>query len=337
MNQDEERKPPPSLGSTPSQPQRPQLQRQILNNKQQILGNLNRKFTGEETTRWLQAMEESPQSAAETIVPGRLVEETQISTPMVLDILFDSIQRYSYELNQSPPEPGLIIQAQRPQGFQERTSFSGNQKIKFMRGHITMREWSMVVYAEETRISVHVLPTDFLMGFSPEQKDFPPYLIMGQERARGGHIWKIESEVIGVDVLPQISRRLLSHLVKVARQEADPQDRFTFRSRQESGEEGVDRSFEQIPESDPGLHPGAQLSSSQLQKDSNMAQTRSQILKNKMAEAGQQEAARLASRPSMAPAAVARPPAPAAPAPAPMPVQAPQAPQASAPVGEPPN
>src|SRR5579885_584306 len=246
MREDDDRSTIPSLGSTPTQPpENSDLKRRILDSKQKILSNIKGKFTGEETARWLTNLESSPDSATETIVPGRGVDDSLPTMPALMDTLFDHLQRYSFELNKAANDPELKMTCERPTGYQEKV-LDYMTKLRFMRGHLSTRSWAFVMHAEETRASGYFMPIDFLIGFMPGP-DFPPYLTItkmaGDEYSA---LWGIDGKQITTADVPRIGRRIITQLVKVINGEAQQTEKFSFASHEESQELIPNRSFERF-------------------------------------------------------------------------------------------
>ncbi len=274
----------PQLGSTPIPQEKPDLKRRILETKQRYLSTMKDKFTGEETSRWLHSIEESPGAAEETIMTGSLVDDSLVSMPALMDILFDHLQRYSFELNKVSTDADVKINCERPAGWQEKVEFLA--KIRYMRGHLSTRYWTFIIWAEEAQALGFFIPTDFLMGFTPHGGDFPPYIKINRMTSNTdeGVVWGIEGKTLLVAEVPRLARRLITHLIKVATGQASSDERFTFSSSESNVVAPV------IPErpydNDSFLEGQSDLYGSDSGSHS---ETRSQKLKRLMDEAGKQE------------------------------------------------
>ncbi len=259
---DDDKKPVPQLGSLTAPPERPDLKKRIMESKQKLLNNIKGKFTGEETGRWLDNIDQSPSRADEAIGPGSLIDESQLSMPAFIDMLFDHLQRYVFEYNKIPSNQDNVLNCERPHGYQERAEYGAqSSRVKYMRGHLSSRTWSLVVDALDEEISLYIVPTEFLIGFEPTH-EFQPYLTIDKEMGMTSVMWSIGGKRLGVEELTRFARKLITHLVKVIKGEAPSTEKFSFSPNENRFEEPVtpDRSFEQIPESD-GLHPGIQQAS----------------------------------------------------------------------------
>jgi len=280
MREDEKERPMPQLGSTPAAPtEKPDLKRRILESKQRILSGMKGRYTGEETSRWLTSIEENPKSAEETITIGGLVDESRLSMPALLDLLFDHLQRYTFELNKVATDPDMKINCERPTNWNEKVEYL--TKTRFMRGHLSTRHWSFIVYAEESKADGYFVPTDFLVGFSPGA-DFAPYITVQRMPSAGDDIiWGIEKKILSSVEVPRLARRLITQLVKVCTGEASSDDKFTFSSSESvvQPQASVDRSYE------------FELEGQNLGGGSGNKETRSQKLKRLMEDSARQEEA----------------------------------------------
>lgn len=256
---DDDNRPVPPLGSLTAPPDRPDLKKRIMESKQKLLNNIKGKFTGEETGRWLDNIDQSPSRADEAIGSGSLIDESQLSMPAFVDMLFDHLQRYVFEYNKIPSNQDNILNCERPHNYQERAEYGAqSSRVKYMRGHLSSHTWSLVFDALDEEISLYILPTEFLIGFEPTG-DFEPYLVITKEMGMTSVMWTINGKRLGVEELTRFARKLITHLVKVIKGEAQSTEKFSFSPTENRFEEPVspDRSFEQIPESDVGLHRAA--------------------------------------------------------------------------------
>lgn len=283
MREDDEKRMPPQLGSTPAPQEKPDLKRRILESKQRILSGMKGRYTGEETSRWLTSIEEGPSNAEETISVGGLVDESRLSMPALLDLLFDHLQRYSFELNKVATDPDMKINCERPTSWQEKVEYLN--KIRYMRGHLSTRYYTFFVWAEESKADGYFIPTEFMVGFAPSA-DFPPYITV--ERLRGGGddiVWGIDKKVLSSSEVPKLARRLITHLVKVCTGEASSDEKFTFSSSEHVvvPQTTIDRSYEFELEGQPSQSGGFQSVGGPQQE------SRSTRLKRLMEESAKQD------------------------------------------------
>lgn len=215
--------------------------------KNKILQGMGKSFTGEETMRWLSVLDKDPLSAEETIAPGQLIQEAQLPMTGVLDILFDHLQRYTFEFNKNPIAERFKVQCERPKGLHELADFSRfSRRVKYAQGHLSTREWSLIIQGIDDEIEVFVLPGDFLIGFRPGQTQFQPFLSMSLTQMKGRSAWTILDKPLARDSMPKLARRLFGQLIKVAKGESSESEKFKFSTRdsQEVSSQSFERSYE---------------------------------------------------------------------------------------------
>ncbi len=205
----------------------------------------NKKFTGDQTQKWLNNMNQSLNNAEMTmkVSTKAVVEKTTLS--QLFDKLFDLFDRYSFEYNQNPPVAGMSITLVRPMGIKERVDYSTGVKTKFIHGHVTGQHFGMVVYAEDNLVAIYIIPSEFLLGFQPDQ--FDPYVFIEGQPQEETCNWTVLEKVLGPDDLPEFARCLIGHLVTVGIGKSDPNTKFKWSvSDQESKPKAasVDRNYD---------------------------------------------------------------------------------------------
>lgn len=197
--------------------------------KEKILKGMKGSFTGEETQRWLSVLDKSPSKADETIAPGHRGAERHLPMTGVLDLLFDHLERYTFEFNKNPIAQKYKVQCERPKGLHEHSDFSKySRKVQYAQGHLSTREWSLIVQGIEGEIEIYIIPGEFLIGFRPGQEQFNPYMQMYLEEVGGKSAWMVLDQPLGRDSMPKLARRLFGQLVKVAKKEASDSEKFKF-------------------------------------------------------------------------------------------------------------
>lgn len=203
--------------------------------KEKILSSVSQAFTGEETNRWMVALqEESVSKAEEPVVTGSSDNKLNENMASIVDRLFDNFKRYAFEFNRSLDHREHVVNCERPSSMRSQADYSdiGGQPIRFCIGHISSRDWALLVQAEENRVRAFITPIKFLVGFRPDQSDFEPYVEMLLVRDRVGNsrqmIWTIDGQALALESIPALSRRFFGQLVKVTRGEASNTERFVF-------------------------------------------------------------------------------------------------------------
>lgn len=221
---------------------------QELNEK--ILSTLQGSFSGEETKRWMAAMKEDKLEVAEEIVAAGSTENSlHSSMTAVMDRLFDNFKRYSFDFNRLQENRDYEVTCERPTSMRMTAEYMERGKpIKFCLGHLSSKDYSLIVQGEEVRIRVFIVPIEYMVGFKPGQTEFTPYIDM--KLAAGKHanetVWKIGNETVAMSSLPAISRRIFTQLIKVTKGEANFDEKFLFnpQEHEEPKQSSVDRSFE---------------------------------------------------------------------------------------------
>lgn len=258
MTEEEKRKyqPPPTLGNKPKPRENRELKKRILKTKIKQIGSIDTNFTGEETMNWLIKMED------ETIVPGAmLLDGSRFSMPILMDLIFDNLERYSFEINK---RNSFNLHCERPSGYKEKIDHFHRRKVRYIRAHLSSDKFSMIFNAIDDSIDVYIIPTDFLVGFDPYDSEFQPYVTLDKLSVQESSSWGIERTKLSEEDYAKLCRRLIGKLIKVIEANALPDDKFSLSaSSDEDDSEDVftDRSFEATEEEDPGLHAGEQLPS----------------------------------------------------------------------------
>lgn len=221
---------------------------------ERILASLQSSFSGEETKRWMTAIKDDRIEQAEEVVAAGS-KENQLSTSManVIDKLFDNFKRYSFDFNRQQENKQWEVSCERPSSMRTTADYMEHGKpIKFCIGHLSTKEFALVIQGEEVRIRAYFLPIEFLMGFRPGQSDFPPYLDMRLGVSGNSvtePVWLIEGQTVGLNSLAALSRRLLTQLIKVTKGEANYDEHFVFNPQEAAAAEvapkvELDRSYD---------------------------------------------------------------------------------------------
>ncbi|MBN9395137.1 MAG: hypothetical protein J0H83_07830 [Candidatus Melainabacteria bacterium] len=221
--------------------------------KRKIIDSVGGNFRGEETSRWIAAIKDDDMAdAEETVSMGPL--DTPISEPMtvLLDKIFDHLKRYTFEYNRIQDTRESYINCERPSAMMTVADYHVMGKpIKYCLGHIASRKWALVFCGEDDRVRCYISPVEYLMGFRPDQTDFPVYVEMRLAKLTtnrsGRMVWSISGQALAEETLAVLARRFFTHLVKVIRGEADMTEKFVFDPQDLKAppkQEMVDRSFE---------------------------------------------------------------------------------------------
>lgn len=223
-------------------------QEQELNNK--ILSSINQSFSGEETRRWIVALEEDDiVSAEEPIAQGARDGQNATSMTKVIERLFDNFKRYSFEFNRTQEDRELEVFCERPSSMRMTAEYMElGVPIKFCLGTLSTRQYSLIVQGEEKRIRVFIVPVEYMIGFKPGQTEFKAHLDMkmAADRAANDAVWLIDGQILSLASLPALSRRLFTQLIKVSKGESNFEEKFVFNPEEKEAPKSkdIDRSFE---------------------------------------------------------------------------------------------
>lgn len=221
---------------------------QELNDR--ILSSIKNNFSGEETKRWMTAIQEDKLTSAEEAI-SQGAKDNALSTSMsaVMDKLFDNFKRYSFDFNRTQDNRDFEVTCERPASMRMTAEYMEHGKpIKFCLGHLSTKTYALVIQGEEIRVRAFVVPVEYLVGFKPHQLEFSPYLDMklAASRTMSESNWTIEGQTVAMSSLPALSRRLFTQLIKVSKGEANFDERFVFNPQEHDipKPQNVDRSFE---------------------------------------------------------------------------------------------
>jgi hypothetical protein len=202
------------------------------NLSKKILQNINKSYTGEETSKFIVHLGETLQPpASEEHTPNPEGDrEFRFPAPSLLDKLFDDFVRYSFEFAKTPIGSELPVECLRPRPPRDPAQLAPGQTPVIVEGTLMVGGWTMLVQAQERRIRAFVIPRDYLAGFHARQAFYSPFMEM-EAIVNGTHfIWQLDDQQLTVEVLPRFSKQLFSALVKVSAGEASHTERFRFES-----------------------------------------------------------------------------------------------------------
>lgn len=209
-----------SLGSTQSDGDGEQLRQQVLSNRQALLNNLSNNQPGNRGQ-----VQEMPSEPSSNATPA---QSASLTMNQVVEIVFDTLQKNCVEANKTLAGSDAQLNCQKPQGVQERPHPNTGQTVPWMRGNVSLPNYSLVVDADVNRILIFIVPSEFLLGFDPNSDLFTPHLSITHGVSAGQAGWFLQETPIGAVMLPEIARQLLRNLIGVARGQLDPKQPFTY-------------------------------------------------------------------------------------------------------------
>lgn len=218
--------------------------------KERILSSMAGSFKGEETSRWIAAIkEDAMDEAEEAVATGSTENKLSNTMSSLIDALFDHFKRYSFEFNRIQENKELEVFCERPTSMRTTAEYMDMGKtIKFCLGHLGSKSFALIIQGEENSIRAFLTPIEYLMGFKPNQSDFPTFMHMkrGANATATDFIWTIDGKPLAMTSIPALSRRLFTQLIKVQRGEANYDEKFLFDPHEPEAPQAssVDRTFE---------------------------------------------------------------------------------------------
>jgi len=213
--------------------------------RNRILGNVKDRNTSEETRQWLSVLDSSALQADQTLHLNQSPEAESLSTSSFVDLLFDYLSRYVSEFNKNPIHESLKVHCERPKGeyeFQDFTRFP--QPVKYFQGHVSTREWAVVVQAYKNKILVFVVPSDILIGFRPGDPTRKPYMEIIEKEENNAIKRTLLTRGLSSANISQLAKRIFGQVIKVARNEASDTEEFKIASHAQETVSDPDRSYD---------------------------------------------------------------------------------------------
>lgn len=213
-----------------------------LRNK--ILGNVRDRNTSEETRQWLSVLDSSALQADQTLHLGQTAQAESLSTSAFVDLLFDFLSRYVAEFNKNPVHEKLKVHCERPKGefeFKDYARFS--HTVKYFQGHVSTREWAVVIQAYMGKVLVFVVPSDILIGFRPGDPTRRPYMEITETIEDGKTSRTLVGRGLSSASIGPLAKRIFGQIIKVARKEATDTEEFKIAAHAEE-QVDPDRSYD---------------------------------------------------------------------------------------------
>ncbi len=152
-----------------------------------------------------------------------------LTSPVLLDKLFDEFQRYAYEYqNAAAAGPKISVNVGRPTGSDSPAAgpiWSGTCACQRTHLHQSMGADFLGFVG---KVQAFIVPVEYTVGFQPSQKEFKPFVEMKSVQDKGGTDWRIDGYSISAQLLPPLAKRFFGSLIKVEREEAKHTDQFVM-------------------------------------------------------------------------------------------------------------
>lgn len=193
----------------------------------QIIGAIAKPYKGESTSRWIKNMDD--EELVDEITKASPSQTLNLTSPVLLDRLFDEFQRYAYEYqNNAAAGPRISVNVGRPTGSDSPASNQYGQVPVLCKGHVSTNQWALIFFGFVGKVQAFVVPVEYTVGFQPSQKEFKPFVELKAVQDKGGTDWQIEGYSISAQLLPPLAKRFFGSLIKVEREEAKHTDQFVM-------------------------------------------------------------------------------------------------------------
>jgi hypothetical protein len=195
----------------------------------QILGSMAKPYKGEQTSRWIKNMDD--EALADEITSATPSQSLNLTSPALLDRLFDEFQRYAYEYQNAPAAGGsrITVNVGRPAGGDAPSSGQYGKVPVLCKGHISTNNWALIFFGLVGKVQAFVVPVEYTMGFQPNQSEFKPFVEMKSvANKKGASDWQIDGYSISPELLPPLAKRFFGAVIKVEKQEAKHTDQFVM-------------------------------------------------------------------------------------------------------------
>lgn len=202
-----------------------------------FLGNIKSR-AGKETTNWLNDLTDEDGSIEDMVEQAAQMQSTatalpaQFSHPSIaqtqvkwVDRLFDLFQQYEVEYNRAVQSPQLRVETERAVITQDLISKMQGSDHHHYTGRLHTRLWTMVIRGNLSHIEGYVIPSDHYIGFERNVESYSKFfefvpLYDGELK------WGFEKGSINSEQLPSVAKRIFGQLVRVAKGEAQENERF---------------------------------------------------------------------------------------------------------------
>jgi len=177
--------------------------------------NVKKPKSGETTIAWIKDINED----LDTRVVANLEDEPYMTMLCCIDTLFDHLQRYTFEFNQSDENTDLVVQCERP---------NYGAYVNRCYGNLNSGPAGVIVQGEKERMRAYVVPTQQFPSFDARQAEFQPFFDLTARTESGSLLWQMEGWTIYFVHLPIIAKKIFARLVRIARGQATGQEPFSL-------------------------------------------------------------------------------------------------------------
>jgi hypothetical protein len=196
-----------------------ELSQQILGNYVESAASVNREFLDSFISSSREFMDTRGKPAEPAYVPSG------VSTSMtsLVDKIFNSLEPYIHEFNQSFRTTDLSITFTPPSVVNENFGYDSSRRPALMvssyRCRISTTRLALVIRGKEDRIDFFILPVESVMGLSKTEDQHEPLMSFTCEVKNGQYNWEVEEKPLTEERLERYTLLIFEHLMDLTREE----------------------------------------------------------------------------------------------------------------------
>lgn len=196
-----------------------ELSQQILGNYAESVAPVKREFLDSFISSSREFLDTRTKPAAPVYV------QSSMSTSMtaLVDKIFNTLEPYIHELNQSFRTTDLSITFTPPSVVNENLSSDSSRRpallISSYRCRISTTRLSLVIRGKEDRIDFFILPVESVMGLSKTEDQHDPLMSFTCEVKSAEYHWQVEEKPLTEERLERYILLIFEHLMELTREE----------------------------------------------------------------------------------------------------------------------
>jgi len=196
-----------------------ELSQQILGNYVESANSVNREFLDS----FISASREFMDTRSKPVEPSFAPSGVSTSMTALVDKIFNSLEPYIHEFNQSFRTTDLSITFTPPSMVNENCGYDSSRRPALMissyRCRISTTRLALVIRGKEERIDFFVLPVESVMGLSKTEDQHDPLMSFTCEVKSGQYNWEVEEKPLTEERLEKYVLLTFEHLMDLTREE----------------------------------------------------------------------------------------------------------------------
>jgi hypothetical protein len=196
-----------------------ELSQQILGNYVESAASVNREFLD----GFISSSKEFLDSRNKPAEPVYTPSSMSTSMTSLVDKIFNTLEPYIHELNQSFRTTDLSITFTPPSVVNENFGFDSSRRpaliVTSYRCRISTTRLALVIRGKEDRIDFFILPVESVMGLSKIEDQHDPLMSFTCEVKRGEFYWEVEEKPLTEERLEKYILLIFEHLMELTREE----------------------------------------------------------------------------------------------------------------------